>query len=126
MGRKAEWALASVPATIVVGFVGAAAAALDEFARLPFYHVMAAAAALACVGSLTVLLRGQYRPASLVRGLLRLVPSGLRVPRDATPTVPNVGAALQKTHSVSWDFPVGTPAAGPVKQEASVNYEIRS
>src|SRR5215211_7320450 len=106
MGRKAEWALASAPATIVVGLVGAAAAALDEFARLPFYHVLAAAAALACAGSLTALLRGQYRPVRLGRGLLRAAPSALRVPRDAAPEVSNVGAAPRKIHSVSWDFPV--------------------
>lgn len=129
MGWKLKCAVVTALAALCVVFVAAVAAALDEFARLPFYHTATAAALLSCVGSLVVLLRARRRPAELGHLL-----GGLTRPAQLWPrargtrggvTRPEVESALRKIHSVAWDFPARARAVGPLKEEECINYESR-
>jgi hypothetical protein len=115
----------------MVGSVALAAAALDEFARVPFYHTSAVAALLACGGSLTLRLCGRRRVVGLGISAATATPATapqlLHAARTSGGAVdrPEVEAALRKVHSVAWGFPGRARATSPLKQEACVNYESR-
>lgn len=122
-------------ATLVLAFTAAGlilvlAAALDQFARLPFYHTLLAAALAADAATLVVAWRREGRLGAAfeaVRSRMGAVrPAWLRwparhstrAPRTApvaptpsaarqvrTPSTREINEALRKVHSVAWGFP---------------------